>query len=208
MKIKLPNEKEREIAPPGSHQAICYTVVDLGSQRGPYGTKHQLYVAWELPEELTSRDKPHTVGRFYNLVSDARGALRQDLERWFGKSLTSNDIADIDLAEELLGRTATLGVMHSGRQEGKLRAVISSVMLPAKGKPVKAQTVNDPIVFGFDGEFDQRAFEALPSWLKNIVSKSPQYRAATGAQTDTVKERLDARLNGGSKDDLDDEIPY
>src|SRR5262249_13935961 len=121
MKITIPAEKEREIAPPGSHYATCYCVCDLGSQSGPYGSKHQIDLSWELVDELTSRGKPHVLGKFYNLVADGRGALRQDLESWFGKPLSSTEIGSLELTEALLGRTATLGIMRDVRQDGKPR---------------------------------------------------------------------------------------
>jgi hypothetical protein len=181
MRITIPSEeKEREIAPPGSHYAVCHTVVDLGSQTGPYGTKRQLYVAWELPEEMTSRGKPHVLGKFYNLVSDSRGSLRQDLESWFGKPLSGAEIGNLNLVEDLLGRTATLGVMRDTRQDGKPRAAITSVMLPPKGKRTKVQTLSDPLVFAFEG-FDQLTYAALPQWLRNIIGRAPEYRRAMHA---------------------------
>jgi hypothetical protein len=119
MRITVPKEKEREIAPPGSHYGVCYTVCDLGSQPGPYGTKRQIYVAWELPEETTSNGKPHAVGKFYNLTANERGSLRQDLESWFGQMLTNGEIEGLDLTEALLGRTASIGIMRSTRQDGQ-----------------------------------------------------------------------------------------
>src|SRR5262249_42051954 len=139
-------------------------------------------------------------GRFYNLTSNERGSLRQDIESWFGRALSSTEIGNLDLTEALLGRTATIGIMQNMRQDGQPRAAITSVMLPPKGKPVTAQTLSDPIIFGLDGEFDRRAFEALPQWLQTIVARSPEYRrAAAGHHSGApVKEQIDERLNGGS----------
>jgi hypothetical protein len=212
MRISIPAEKEREIAPPGSHYAVCCTVVDLGSQSGQYGIKHQLYVGWELSEELTSRGKPHVLGKFYSLTADARGALREDLESWFGKPLDSYEISRLNLVDDLLGRTCTLGVLRDVGKDGKPQAAITSVMLPAKGKPAKTVTASDPIVFGFE-DFDRRAYESLPQWLQNIVSRSPEYRRAVSGDSGTTKERLDEKLNGGgarvpADNDLDDELPF
>ena len=106
MRITIPREREREIAPAGSHDAVCYTIVDLGTQSTPYGVKRQLYLAWELPGELTPKGKPFVVGKFYTLTGDARGALRQDLESWFGRVFDQGEIEELDLLEELIGRPA------------------------------------------------------------------------------------------------------
>jgi hypothetical protein len=76
MRITIPKEREREIAPAGSHDATCYCCVDLGTQNTPYGAKRQLYLAWELPDEVNSQGKPFLIGKFYNLTGDARAVVR------------------------------------------------------------------------------------------------------------------------------------
>jgi hypothetical protein len=58
MRLNIPKQKPRELPPAGSHDATCYAVVDLGTQNGPYGANRQIYIAWELPEEQTSRGHP------------------------------------------------------------------------------------------------------------------------------------------------------
>ena len=59
------------------------------------------------------------LGKFYNLTGNARGALRQDLESWYGKPLSNEEIGELDLIEALPGRTATIGVMHAVPQGGR-----------------------------------------------------------------------------------------
>src|SRR5262249_55708341 len=162
---------------------------------------------------MTSRGKPHLLGKFYSLTADARGALRQDLESWFGKVFDSHEIGRLNLADDLLGRTATIGVMRDAGKDGRPRAAITSIMLPPKGRPAKVQTLSDPVVFGVE-QFDRRAYESLPQWLQQIVSRSPEYRRASSGNSEaTTKETLDEKLNGGGSKapadpDLDDEIPF
>ena len=51
--------------PEGTRPAICNMVVDLGMQETPYGTKHQVYIRWELvsdrPEVRIGDEPPATV---------------------------------------------------------------------------------------------------------------------------------------------------
>jgi hypothetical protein len=96
MQITMKKPQSREIAPAGMHYAVCYCIVDLGTQRTPYGLKAQLYLGWELPNQLTSRSKPHTVGQFYNLVTDPRGTLRQELESWFGRAMETDELVELN----------------------------------------------------------------------------------------------------------------
>ena len=218
MRITIPREREREIAPAGSHNATCYCCVDLGTQSTPYGAKRQLYVAWELPNELNSKGKPFQVGKFYNLTGDARGALRQDLESWFGRVFDQGELERIDLLEELIGRTGTLGLMHQANQNGQLRAQVASIMLPRRGTAERLQVVNAPIKFGLEDGLDRNAYDELPEWLRNIVARSPEYQQAVAPEMQRPTDvRLKEHLGGkkrpaagtaGADRDLDDEIPF
>jgi hypothetical protein len=213
MRLSIPPERPREIAPKGMHMATCCAVCDLGTQPGlgAYGPKRQIYVAWEIPGEKTNRDKPHVVGKFYNLTFDSRGALRPDLEGWYGRVLDGHDIAEINLLEDLPGRPALIGVVHDTDKTGRRRANVSSVMYPGKDAPGKLTTVNDPIVFGLDEGLDRNAYNALPEWLRNIIARSLESREATtpkapGTSTEAqLKEHL---KRPGKDDDLDDQLPF
>jgi len=223
MKLNIPKQKPREIPPAGSYNATCFAVVDLGTQNGPYGAKRQLWVSWELPEEETSRGKPHTVVRYYSLTASRKGNLRQDLESWFGRVFSDEELPQLDLIAELIGRTATIGVMHDVGKDGEPRAQITSIMLPRKGIPVRTATVNAPITFALDDGLDREAYNSLPEFLREIISRSPEYQAATrpdpaeGTLDKRVKAKLTTTPSPAKKpekpkvtvaEDLDDEIPF
>ena len=59
MPITLPEEQAYELAPAGSHTAVCLRVVDLGTQAGMYGPKRQILISWELPDDQMA-DGPDT----------------------------------------------------------------------------------------------------------------------------------------------------
>jgi hypothetical protein len=220
MRITIPKERAREIAPAGSHDATCYTVVDLGTQITAYGVKRQLYLAWELPQELNSNGKPFVVGKFYTLTGDARGKLREDLESWFGRVFDQGEIEELDLLAELTGRTGTLGLVHNTTQNGQTRAQVTSIMLPRRGTAERIATVNAPITFGIEDGLDRNAYDALPEWLRNIVAKSPEYQKAVAPETaqGSTDERLKEHLGknrkkpatpaGKADQELDDDIPF
>jgi hypothetical protein len=218
MRITIPREQPREIAPPGSHDATCYCIADLGTQTTQYGAKRQIYIAWKLPDEKTTKGRPHALGKFYNLVSDARGNLRQDLESWLGRVLQDNELCEIDLCSELIGRTATLGVAHDLDKNSRPRAVVTSVMLPRRGVPQRTQTLNAPMAFGLEDGFDKAVYDILPEWLRGIITRSPEYKQAIApdATKGTTAERLKRHLGNGeedgslprAEDDLDDDIPF
>jgi hypothetical protein len=197
MRIIIPKEPPREIAPVGSHDAVCFACVDLGTQNGPYGAKHQLYIAWELPEEFTSKGKPFQVGKFYSLSRNARGHLRQDLESWLGRVLEDSEFEGLDLLT-LVGRAGTIGLKHEANQAEEIRAMITSISPARKGIPTRLQTLSAPVLFGFEenGGFDRDAYNDLPEWLRNIVAKSPEHRNAgiSGIAQGSTDEQLRAQL--------------
>jgi hypothetical protein len=215
MRIKIPSEREREVPPAGSHDAACYAVVDLGTQNTPYGAKRQLYAAWELFQAMNSRGKPFVVGKFYNLTGDARGNLRQDLEGWFGRVINQTELEGLDLLEELIGRTATIGLAHKTTPKGQTRAVVTSIMLPRNGAARRMRTTNAPVVFGLEDGLDRKAYDDLPEWLRGKIALSPEYQKAVAPET--ARGSTDelpviylgaATVSGDVRADLDDEIPF
>jgi hypothetical protein len=196
------------------HYAVCYCVADLGTQRGPYGLKSQIYVAWELPRQRTAQNKSMAVGQFYTLVTDPRSNLCRMLEAWFGYSMPADRLAELDLSEALLGKTALLGIKHSPGRDGQMRAAISSIAPASEGSPNKTTTLSNPIVFSLEDGFDQDAYNALPVWLQNIVAKSLEYQKAVAPLSELpTNERLKAHLGSGGNgrstaEDLDDDIPF
>ena len=115
MAITLPEEKSYELSPPGSHTAICFRVVDLGTQFGMYGPKRQILISWELPDEQMADGRPFTVSRRYTFSSNRKSALRADIEGWLGRVLTATDFGRFDLSQ-LLGSTCLVGIKHETRE--------------------------------------------------------------------------------------------
>jgi hypothetical protein len=222
MPIVMPEEKPRELPPPGSHIAICYMVVDLGTQPGGrYKPRRQILVSWELPDEPRSDGQLFAISRRYGYSSDARSSLRQDIESWLGRVLTSDDFGKLDLTE-LLGCTCQLGVKHEAREDGRMFATISSVMAPGKRTQKRLPLVNTALALSLDDRpFDRATFEQLPEWVRKMIETSPEYKAAVHPVTmdvpGGVQERLRAMLvasdhkDANGKDELarllDDEIP-
>src|SRR5215469_18163395 len=137
MTIVLPDLKQRELVPAGTHLGICTTIADLGTQAGPYGSKRQLYIAWELPDELRSDGKPFVIGKFYTLSSDPKATLRQDIESWEGRPLTQADFGKFDISTRV-GSTCMLGIAHKTNDNGGApRAVVASVLRAPKGTPAR-----------------------------------------------------------------------
>ena len=108
MPIVMPEEQSYELAPPESHTAVCFRVVDFGTQAGMYGPKLQILFSWELPDELMRTGRPFEISRRYTLSSNRKSALRADIEGWLGRTLKPADFGQFDLSQ-LLGTTCLIG---------------------------------------------------------------------------------------------------
>ena len=218
MPITLPEEQAYELAPAGSHTAICFRVVDLGTQPGIYGPKWQILCSWELFDEPMVDGRPFTISRRYTLSSNRKAALRADTEGVLGRALTAADFGRFDLAT-LLGMTATVGVKHETRDDGRTFANITSIMKRPKAVAERLPCSNEAIAFSLaDRPFREHEFEQLPQWLRDVIARSPEYEMAIRPQAQvpvSTRKRLKAILADNPAPKLepvpepldDDELP-
>jgi hypothetical protein len=75
--------------PEGMHDAICYKLVDAGTNwnefQGEKTKQHSVYIWWELPNTRTEDDRPMSVFKEYRLSLHEQAALRRDLQAWRNK---------------------------------------------------------------------------------------------------------------------------
>jgi len=208
MTINLPSEKTFEIVPAGTHVAICNKVVDLGTQESQFGAKAQILLGFELAEERTKDGRPFQITRRYGFSADRRSAFRGDLEAWFGRALTADDFGKLDLGT-LLGKTALLGIRHDSK-DGRTYANISTVMKPPKGTPDRMSPDTGAVAFSLsDRPFAQGDFDALPTWIQDLVKRSPEYQAAVRPiEGSNLTEQLRNKLGSASVAIADDDVPF
>lgn len=184
MPITLPEEQKFELTPSGAHVAICYRVIDLGTQliefKGEQKKQHKIMISWELPTELMTEGphagKPFSIHKRYTLSSSDRGNLRQDLEAWRGAQFSHEDFGKFDIAV-LIGKPCMLNIIHS-EKNGRVNANISSLMRLPKGMTAP-QLVNAPVQFSLTS-FDPLVYNSLSDNLKATIAKSPEYQEIMG----------------------------
>lgn len=168
---------------PGTHLAICFGIVDLGTQRGEYQGKptvrRQVWIQWELPNETFEHEgvtKPFSVSKFYTLSLGEKSNLRPDLEAWRGRPFTAEEEKAFDISA-LLGKACMLSIVINA----KGRAAVSSVSKVMKGLNVPPQT-NPSRLFSLD-EFDHGVFMSLPEGIRGIIERSDEYKALNVGNT-------------------------
>lgn len=202
MEIPAPNERQFEIAPAGTHKAICYRVIDLGTQEGSFQGKpkkqHKILVSWELPEEKMEDGRPFTVSQSYTWSMSEKATLRKHLEAWRGVKFTDADFGPGGFnIKKIVGLGCLLTLVHNERDD-KTYANIVSISKVMKGMELP-KPANKPVYLWLTHELlDESVFNELSDPLKAKIMKSPEYTAAiTGEEPPKT-----------TADEMSDEIPF
>jgi hypothetical protein len=142
---------------PGTTQAVCCAVWDLGLQKSSYmgeeKIQHKIIVAWEIAEKINVPEseyngKPYMLTRKYTLSLGDKANLRKDLESWRGKPFSTEELqTGIDL-EKLYGVNCLLGIKHEADRNdaSKVYANVTAILPLQKGteKIVPLRTREEP----------------------------------------------------------------
>lgn len=189
-------------APTGNHRAVCFSVIDLGTQVEDYQgqTKRQrkVMLSWELADEMMEDDRPFIVSKFYTWSMNEKATLRKDLESWRGVPFTDSDLGHDGSFKprNLLGAPCLVNIIHKERRNGGVGAAIASLARLPKG--VDKPTARNATVFFDLDEFDAGVFEKLSDKMKEMIAKSPEYAEAVGRR----------KSAGGGARLPDDDIPF
>ena len=191
MKLPTPVSGTFEKCPPGNHLATCYEVIDLGTQtiESPkFGTqvKHQIWIGWETPNEMMEDGRPFVIGRKYTFSMSDKAAFRKHLESWRGRPFSDSDY-DNFLVENLIGAGCFLNVVHTSNGD-RTYANIEAVAALPKGTKA-AELINDRVFFSLDpDEFDADVYGGLSDYFKEIIARSPEFKAIGKTQKATVAD--------------------
>lgn len=206
----VPKPGESSFLPPpsGTHPAVCYRVLDLGTQETNYQGQakktHRIMLTWELMcEERMTDGRPFSMSKTYTWSMHEKATLRKDLEGWRGKAFTDGDFHPETgfRIEKLLGIPCLLTVVHEVKNDQVVANVKSVSKLP------KQMTVGGPendIVFLWLslGEFDKTVFDRLSPRLQETIRKSPEYHNILSGKEVYGPQSFDAGH------DPDDSIPF
>lgn len=180
--MHLPKNEGGDFTPPpaGTHLAVCYRFVDLGTQDGTYlgqpKRQHKVMLSWEFPDEKMEDGRPFTISQRYTWSMSERATLRQHLESWRGLPFDEHKDfgpGGFDI-KNVLGKGCQLTVIHEAKN-GKTYANIRGVTRLMKG--ITAPPPVNPLVYvSLDPtEFDRVEFNGLSDGLKTLIEKSPEY---------------------------------
>jgi hypothetical protein len=125
-----------ELAPAGTHSAVCVDVIDLGLVEtvwsGEKKMKHKLQFIWQIDAER-SDGKAFLLGRRFTYSLNSKSSLRKQLETWRGKTFTVQELKHPGFdVESMIGQGALLTVIHAER-EGRTYANVENVSKMPRG---------------------------------------------------------------------------
>jgi hypothetical protein len=197
--------------PAGTHPAICYRVIDLGTQEitweGKIKHQRKILVSWEIADaELRMDDgRPFSIGNRYTWSMSDKARLRADLESWRGVAFTDRDLSEGPGGFEIqniLGKPCLLSVVHTTKG-GKTYANIKAVSKLPRGMAVSTRENPEVFLWLTREEFSQTAFDGLTDGLKAIIQASPEYKRLASGESVT-----DDPPPSVERDQIDDEIPF
>lgn len=189
---------------PGTYAAVCYKLVDIGTQVGEYqGQKtirRQVIVGWEINELMTTKEhagKPFVVSKFYTQSLHENATLRHDLAGWRGRDFTPEELLGFN-AKDIIGKSCMLSLVLN--EKNKIN--IASVSKLPKGMEAPKQ-INDTVYLSLEpGEFNHAAFDIQSEKIKAMITASPEWELLQAP-----KQSVPDRGKSGFEDMADD-IPF
>lgn len=171
---------EFETTPEGTFEAVCYRVIDMGSQENYFDTSksdHKVMLSFEIQDEDAGRmtdGRPFSVHKQYTVSLHERATLRKHLEAWRGKKFTADELKGFDLSN-LLGKPVVVQVMHKDSKDGtKTFAEVNNYM-PSKRKDVV--TENELVNFDIDADNAQEVLATLSQNVQEKIVNTPEGQA-------------------------------
>jgi hypothetical protein len=157
--VSKPEGGEFEQLQPGTYQAVCKGIFDIGKQKQEYNGEvkypEQIIMVFEINERMTIdkyAGERFNLSKWYTKSLHEKAKLRKDLENWRGKDFTHDELKGFDI-EVLIGINCMISVIKS--LSGK--SVIGSISSMMKG--VEKLTIEKP-------------YTETPEWIQKLRDKS------------------------------------
>ena len=205
--VKAETKGGQDPVPAGVHHAVCYAVIDIGTQdpNNPnFRPSRKTIIIWELPHEtITTPDgtKPRVISCEYTASIGKKATLRSVLESWRGRPFTAEELNGFDL-KKIIGHNCQLNVVHkAGKTDpSRVYARIQSVVPLVKGMP-PVKPSNETIYYDIPESGPINIPDSIPEWIAAKIVASDEYKARTeGVHTEA--QHAPAEVDG------DKDVPF
>ena len=166
-----------------TYQAVCYGVIDLGTQYSEQYAKsmRKVLFIWELPDERLEVERdgkivslPRVISRQYTLSLHEKSKLYQDLNAWRGIAFTDEELAGFEV-ESVISANCMLTVVHNDK--GKAR--VGGVSKLMKNLP-KKKAESEKLYYSIE-DHGYVIPEGVPEWIRGIIKESAEHKAVGNA---------------------------
>jgi hypothetical protein len=195
-------------APAGTHRAVCFAVIDLGTQWSEFykTSKRKVTLGWELADETDEEGKPFVVWKRYTISLHENAALRQHLEAWRGRPFSLAELEGFHL-KSVLGVPCMLSVGHTKSDDGKKTyANVNAVMALAKGMD-KPKAKAKHILFDID-DWDQAAYDGFSDHLRKTIDAAEERQGKPATAATAASGAKPAAQFGVPPSEDDEDIPF
>lgn len=201
--------------PAGLHPAVCYAVIDLGTQPSQmYAPSRKVLMMWELPTVLytftddkgNSIEKPRVISRDYTMSLGKKATLRKDLESWRGRPFTSEEANGFELGV-LIGVNCQLNIMHKPSADGRVFANITGIVPLGKGMMKHVPSI--PTILWDIPKSGPFTFpKEMPEWIQTRIKGCEEY--ADSVNPHRRHEPTDEEMANQSSgpENLDEDVPF
>jgi len=193
MPINVSSKTKSDPVPAGTHHAVCYGVIAVGTQPSEKFTPRQkIIVCFEIPAEriiIKDQDLPRGISKRYTLSLNEKSNLRKDLQSWRGKPFTPTELDGFDVSK-VIGSNCLISVLHSDRAGAVYADITSISALPRQMASVRPE--NQPLYFNLieaidlakkTGNTEVNWPSELPPWVHKVCEGANEYTAFKGAES-------------------------
>lgn len=177
----------------GTHIARVIGFIYIGTIEDEYlGVKKKLQkirLTFELPEELHvwkegEAPKPIVLSQEYTLSMGTKSNLRPIIEGIIGRPLKEEEEYSFD-AESLVNMPCLVSVKRGFTKKGSEFANVASTSPLMKGQVCK-DAFNPLRVLNYAEKWDETYFNTLPSFIKDKMVTSDEYKKLKGVESDII----------------------
>jgi hypothetical protein len=171
-------------APEGLHQAVCYGVVDIGTQKTSYKGHdkqvHKVVILFEFAKLKLDDGRAMVQSNFYTASLGDKSNLYKHLKSWKGRAMTQDE-RDAFESTMIIGKGCMLQIIHN-ESDGKVFANIENILPLMEGmEPYTPENKK------MDYELQPGYIpEDMYDWLADKIRASEEWNNPEGAPEETT----------------------
>jgi hypothetical protein len=190
-------KKQQPIPPAGLQVAVCYSIIDLGTQEETFPGKptslaSKVHYSWEFPSlppvvfDETKGPQPMAIFQEYTVAAGDRAKLPKMLCSWGKMDIKQLSKITAPLLKAFLGQACMINVVHTPAKSATDANTGMPIMYPRiaqnglsvmplmDGMQKPAAPKNRPVFFNLD-EFSWDVYLSLPQFIQDTIAKSKEW---------------------------------